>query len=60
MDTRIGRSGCRSHRRTSRATLARDIADSIKQHQAQGIARTIEEYTTTEETIKLVEELLAA
>ncbi len=60
MDTRTGRSGCRSHRRLSPATLARTIADSIRQHLARGVERTIEEYTQRPETIKLVEELLAA
>ncbi len=60
MDTRIGRSGCRSHRRMSRATLACTIADSIRQHRARGAERRIEEYTQRQETIKLVEELLAA
>ena len=60
MDTRIGCSGCRAQRRMNRATLARNIADSIKQHGTKGIERTIAEYTQQEETTKLVEELLAA
>ncbi len=59
MDTRIGRSGCRSTRRMNRTTLTRNIADSIRQHRARGMRRKIEEYISKEETIRLVEQLLA-
>ncbi len=55
-----GRRAYGAHRRMSRATIARNIASSIRQHWARGIARKIEEYTQKEETIKLVEQLLAA
>ena len=55
-----GRCAYGAHRRMSRATIARNIAASIRQHREKGIVRKIEEYTQKEETITLVEQLLAA
>ena len=49
-----------SHRRRSRQALARDIAASILAAQQRGEQRPITIYTQHEETIRLVEEQLAA
>jgi hypothetical protein len=48
------------HRHRSRQALARDIAASILAARRQGEQRPITNYTQHEETIRLVEEQLAA
>ena len=48
------------HRRSSRQALARDIAASILAAQQMGEQRPITRYTQCAETIRLVEEQLAA
>jgi hypothetical protein len=48
------------HRHRSRQALARDIAASILAAQQRGAQRPITQYTQHEETIRFVEEQLAA
>jgi hypothetical protein len=54
----FGRKAYGAHRRMSNKVVARNIAESIRQHAAAGRVRTVEQYTQDRETQALVAALL--